>query len=304
MTIDEIASSWKKEKKKYVRLSSYSTYNTLLETHLLPVFGEKIRVSGEEVQDFVVQKLGEGLSVGTVKETVLVLRMVLRHGARMGVCEKPDWTVRYPCPLRRRDVTVLSNPHCRRILKAVKENPSRKNIGIHICLLTGLRIGEICALRRDDIDLPAGVLHVRRTLSRVYVSDALRPFCKLSLDRPKTDSSVRDIPLEEGLRHSLEAFPWGPDPECYVLSGSHRPIEPRSYRNYFASFLDSLEIPRVNFHVLRHTFATRCIEVGADYKTVSSLLGHSDIKTTLNLYVHPRMSQKQACVNRLVTAPD
>lgn len=304
MTIDEIASSWKKEKKKFVRLSSYSTYNTLLETHLLPVFGEKIRVSGEEVQDFVVQKLGEGLSVGTVKETVLVLRMVLRHGARMGVCEKPDWTVRYPCPLRRRDVTVLSNPHCRRILKAVKENPTRKNIGIHICLLTGLRIGEICALRWDDIDLPAGVLHVRRTLSRVYVSDALRPFCKLSLDRPKTDSSVRDIPLEEGLRHSLEAFPWGPDPECYVLSGSHRPIEPRSYRNYFASFLDSLEIPRVNFHVLRHTFATRCIEVGADYKTVSSLLGHSDIKTTLNLYVHPRMSQKQACVNRLVTAPD
>ena len=167
MTIDEIASSWKKEKKKFVRLSSYSTYNTLLETHLLPVFGEKIRVSGEEVQDFVVQKLGEGLSVGTVKETVLVLRMVLRHGARMGVCEKPDWTVRYPCPLRRRDVTVLSNPHCRRILKAVQENPSRKNIGIHICLLTGLRIGEICALRQADIDLPAGVLHVRRTLSRV-----------------------------------------------------------------------------------------------------------------------------------------
>lgn len=192
-----------------------------------------------------MQKLSEGLSVGTVKELVLVLRMVLRHGAEMGLCEKPDWTIHYPCPLRQKCVTVLSNPHCRRILEAVLEHPTAKNIGIHISLLTGLRIGEICALRWGDIDLSSGVLHVRRTLSRVYVSDALRPFCKLLLDRPKTDSSVRDIPLEDGLRRSLEAFRWSGDPECYVLSGSNRPIEPRSYRNYFASFLDSLEIPRV-----------------------------------------------------------
>ena len=296
MTIGEIAKNWKTDKQKYVKLSSYITYTTLLETHLLPAFGEKIRVSGGEVQDLVVAKLQEGLSLSTVKELVLVLKMVLRYGASMGVCEKPDWTIRYPSMCRCRQIKVLSNVQARSIITAVRESPSAKSIGLYICLLTGLRSGEICALRWADVDLPAGVLHVRRTLSRVCG--------KILIDTPKTDSSYRDIPLEDGLRQFLEGFSAGKAPEDYVLSDSPRPIEPRSYRNYFASFLDSLDIPRVNFHALRHTFATRCIEIGADYKTVSSLLGHSDIKTTLNLYVHPGMSSKQNCVNRLITGPN
>ena len=295
MTIGDIANHWKKEKQKYVKISSFFTYNTLLETHLLPVFGEKMRVSGEEVQDFIVNKLQEGLSLGTVKELVLVLKMVLGHGASMGLCEKPDWKLHYPNACRCHQIKVLSNVQARHIIAAVRESPSSKSIGIYLCLLTGLRIGEICALKWDDLDLPDGVLHVRRTLSRVCG--------RIVIDTPKTDSSYRDIPLEDGLKQFLCSFHPDGDPECYVISGSHRPIEPRCYRNYFASFLDSLEIPRVNFHALRHTFATRCIEIGADYKTVSSLLGHADIKTTLNLYVHPGMSSKQNCVNRLVTGP-
>lgn len=86
----------------------------------------------------------------------------------------------------------------------------------------------------------------------------------------------------------------------FVLTNSDKPTEPRTYRNYYKRLLNQLGIPPLKFHGLRHSFATRCIESNCDYKTVSVLLGHSNISTTLNLYVHPNMDQKKKCVEQML----
>ncbi|MBP5566195.1 MAG: site-specific integrase [Bacteroidales bacterium] len=301
LNFEELSDRWKNDKKNYVRLSSYSTYYTLLESHLLPAFGASTEVREENVQEFILQKLRDGLSISTVKELVLVLKMILRYGASHGLCERPEWNLRYPSAIRSFSAPTLTKDDVVKMLDTIRANPCYKGLGIYICVVTGLRIGEVCALRWGDLDLDAGVLHVRRTLSRVYVSDAVLPYSKLSFGSPKTITSYRDIPLSDNLQRLVRYIMPGKDPGNYVLSDGPWPIEPRSYRNYFARFLKEVGIRRVRFHALRHFFATACIEYGADYKTVSTLLGHSDVRTTLNLYVHPNQESKRNCVNKLST---
>ena len=87
--------------------------------------------------------------------------------------------------------------------------------------------------------------------------------------------------------------------DYYILTNDERPTEPRTYRNYYKRLMEKLDIPKLKYHGLRHSFATRCIEVGSDYKTVSVLLGHSNISTTLDLYVHPNMEQKKRCITKV-----
>ena len=299
-TLEELADLWKKDKQNYVRLSTFATYVTLLERHLLPAFGKYTKLEEKDVQAFVLRKLRQGLSRATVQETVLVLKMILRHGASLGLCGRPDWTLRYPGSRSESAPRLMQTEDVFWMLQVIHDHPSVRNIGIGITLYTGLRIGEICALQWGDIDTAAGVLHVRRTLSRVYRSDVHPPRGELVLGPPKSGSSVRDVPLSKELAALLQRMhAEARDPRAFVLTDGWQPLEPRAYRTYFTQFLDACGIPRINFHALRHTFATRCIEMGADCKTVSDLLGHADVKTTLNLYIHPTMAQKKACVNRL-----
>lgn len=300
-TVEELADRWKRDKQDYVRLSTYSTYVTLLERHILPAFGSRHEIEEQDVQAFVLRKLRDGLSRATVQETVLVLKMILRHGAALGLCRRPDWVLHYPGTQAPAKPKLMQTEDVFWILQIIHDHPNCKNIGIAICLYTGLRIGEICALRWGDLDTGAEILHVRKTLARVYLSDAQPPRGQLILGPPKTGSSMRDVPLAKDLLALLKRLDADRrDPGAFVLSDGPEPLEPRAYRRYFAQFLNALGIPRINFHALRHTFASRCIEMGSDYKTVSDLLGHADIKTTLNLYVHPGMAQKKACVNALV----
>ena len=115
---------------------------------------------------------------------------------------------------------------------------------------------------------------------------------------PKTVNSVRDIPITKNLMKMLKPLCGIVNPDYYVLSNESKPIEPRTYRNYYKALMQELGIPRIKFHGLRHSFATRCIESNCDYKTVSVLLGHSNIGTTLNLYVHPNLEQKKKCLDK------
>ena len=148
------------------------------------------------------------------------------------------------------------------------------------------------------IDVRESVIHVRRTLERVYVMDEEPRRTVLIEGMPKTVNSVRDIPITKNLMKMLKPLCGIVNPDYYVLSNESKPIEPRTYRNYYKALMQELGIPRIKFHGLRHSFATRCIESNCDYKTVSVLLGHSNIGTTLNLYVHPNLEQKKKCLDK------
>ena len=194
---------------------------------------------------------------------------------------------------------VLSVANHKKILNYIQSHFSFPGLGIYISLSTGLRIGEICALKWSDINVYDGILTVNRTIERIYIIEGERKHTELVINTPKTKNSCREIPINKELLTMLKPLKKVINDDYYILTNDERPTEPRTYRNYYKRLMEKLDIPKLKYHGLRHSFATRCIEVGCDYKTVSVLLGHSNISTTLDLYVHPNMEQKKRCITKV-----
>lgn len=302
---NDIFNIWKKEKMDFVKPSSFATYVVLAEKHIVPAFGEKYEVEGE-MQQFVLDKLSEGLSLQTVKEVVMVVRMIVRFGEEHGMCRRQNLEVKYPrASAEKKKPCVMTRADQQRLMNHLSHHLSLQNLGIYLCLSTGLRIGEVCALQWNDINTDAGLISVNKTIERIYdVKDAELTSTKLTVGKPKTASSMREIPIDKSLTELVATLKRYSNGDNYVLTNNSHPMEPRTYRCYFYNLLKSLGISRIRFHALRHTFATRCIESQCDYKTVSAILGHSNISTTLNLYVHPDMEQKRQCIKKMLSHLD
>jgi integrase len=298
-TISEIIDLWKADKKQYVKKSSYSAYILLIENHLLPVFGSRISIEESDVQSFVFQKLADGLSQKTIKDILIVLKMVLKFGAKNKLIEYIPFEIQFPTEREKQGIEVLNKANQKRIMNYVQENFTFRNLGVYICLSTGIRIGEICALTWNDIDVENGIIAVRKTIQRIYIIENGSRHTELLLDTPKTKNSIRDIPMTKDLLKMLKPLKKIMNSNFFILTNDEKPTEPRTYRNYYKKMMQNLNIPELKFHGLRHSFATRCIESNCDYKTVSVILGHSNISTTLNLYVHPNLEQKKKCIEQM-----
>lgn len=299
-TINQITEEWKEEKKKYVKKSTYAAYQLLIQNHIKPYFGDLYEVNEEKVQQFVFDKLDAGLSEKTIRDIIIVLKMILKFGIKNGYLEYVQIDAKFPSKQEKKDLDVLSKADQKKFMEHLRNNFTFKNLGIFICLSTGMRIGEICGLRWCDVDTAEGVIKVRHTLQRIYIIEGETRHTELLLDTPKTANSVRDIPMSSELLKMLKSLNKVVNENYYVISNDIKPIEPRTYRNYHKKLCKQLDIPELKFHGLRHSFATRCIESKADYKTVSVLLGHSNISTTLNLYVHPNKEQKKKTIDKML----
>ena len=294
-----VVALWKADKRRYVKKSTYATYCTLIRSHLLPELGEKDNISEEDVQEFVNRKLADGLSRKTVRDILVILKMILRYGAKHELLPERQIDVVFPPERENHEVQVLTLANQRKLMNYVKENPGYLNLGILICLAAGLRIGEVCALQWNDVDVASGIIRVNKTIQWIYLADENERFTGIIIDKPKTRNSQREIPMTRELLSLLRPLKKDAHGDYYVLTNAPTPTEPRTYRNYFNKVLLRLGLPKMRFHGLRHSFATRCIESKCDYKTVSVLLGHSNISTTLNLYVHPNLEQKRKCINSM-----
>jgi integrase len=301
-TIKELSSEWIEDKKKYVKRSTYALYSVLLENQILPAFGASHSLNEVEVQEFIFKKISSGLSRKSVRDMVSVVKMIKRYGIRVGVLEPSEWCLKFPMPPVKTTPVVMSLQDQKKILNYIEKNFTFKSLGIYICLLTGMRIGEICALKWKDIDLEYGIFHVRRTIERIYIIEDGQRKTELLVGTPKTASSLRDIPISHRLLRMLKPMKNIVNDDNYFLTNGQKPLEPRTYGIYYLRLLKTLGIQKMKFHGLRHSFATRCIESGCDYKTLSSILGHADIGTTLNLYVHPDITQKKKCIEKMSRA--
>ncbi len=291
---------WKADKKKYVKRSSYAAYVLHLNKHLLPYFGSRTDIEAKDIQQYADDRLSSGLGLKTIKDSMLVLRMILRCGERIGAWEHVEFRVRFPTVTeKRKEFPVLQVAQQKRLAEYLLENFSFRNLGLLICLYSGIRIGEACALQWNDLDIGTHEIHIWKTISRVWISDGEDREYTLSVGSPKTASSIRDIPMAKTLAGIIRPLKKIVKPDNYVISNDSKPLEPRYFRDYYRKLLVRLGIPPVRFHALRHSFATRCIESRCDYKTVSVILGHSSLHTTLDLYVHPGFSEKKMCVEKM-----
>ena len=299
-TFAAVAELWAAQKQQFVKQSTMSAYALTLANYLIPHFGSHTDITETDVQQFVISQLERGLRQKTIKDQLIVLKMVYRFGCKQNVFTLHEWDIHYPTEQNKHDISVFTVEQQRRLMRHLTENFTFLNLGILLCLHTGLRIGEVCALRWEDIDADNGMLCVQRTIERIYVLSDGDKHTELQLSTPKTRNSQREIPLTKDLLRLLKPFRKVVNPQFYILTNSPKPTEPRTYRNYYRHLLNSLNIPFIKFHGLRHSFATRCIESGCDSKTVSILLGHANISTTLNLYVHPNFDQKKRCIDTML----
>lgn len=295
-TFAKVAQLWSQAKQPIVKYSTMCAYRLTLRSHLLPQFGAMTQIAESDVQDFIIDKINKGLSKKTVRDIIAVLRAIIKYGARQKLFESENWQLSYPTIEKGSKLPVMSVKHQRRLMTYLIEQPDSKNIGILLSICTGMRIGEVCALEWSCVDLSHRILRIRQTVARIY--DCEKGATEQVFSTPKTKHSFREIPMS---RHLFEAL-------CilkkssvspFVVGSSIKAIDPRTYRDYFARLLKRLRIPPIVFHGLRHTFATRCIESQCDYKTVSTILGHSNVSTTLNLYVHPNLQQKKRCIEKM-----
>lgn len=194
------------------------------------------------------------------------------------------------------EIQLLSTKEQKTLINYVVKKPSLTNLGIAISLYTGIRIGELCALQWGDIDFKKRILTVKKTVQRIQNYGG-NTKTKLIITSPKSRSSIREIPLPKFILSVLEKF--RNNDYIYILSGKVKPIEPRTMQYRFKKILKNVNLPSVHFHSLRHTFATKAIELGFDVKTLSEILGHSSVEITLNRYIHSSLNRKRTCMEKL-----
>lgn len=304
----EWATQWLGRKEQLVKESTFAAYSSIVVNHLIPQLGHfPIEAISEElIQDYALSLLRSGRLDGqggirerSARGIIVVLKNSLRDAMKQKLLPPTEINIRFPNKQDRFKINIVPKPDQQRLIQAIYLDLSTRSAGILLALYTGLRIGEVCGLKWGDIDFENKMLNVQRTCQRVYRKhlDGTGK-SKIVIASPKTRSSLREVPLSSIILPVLKKLAIA-SPDAFFLSGTEKCVEVRTFRTFFEDFLKKNEIAKNNFHSLRHTFATRCIEAGGDCKTVSELLGHATVNMTLNLYVHPQIEQKRKCVELL-----
>lgn len=246
-------------------------------------------ISSKDLADFSDELLQRKLSPNTVNDILLVLGFLFRfaHDEFEGRLLSVPYVKE-----NAKEMRVLSKSEQKPLEYYLCTNMDATKFGIYLALYTGIRIGELCALQWKDIE--SNTINIHKTMYRIKRGKKTY----VAISSPKTISSFRIIPVPEFLKNNIEIY--RNDRNLYVLGSKRTPIvEPRLMQVRFKKITESCGLESVTFHTLRHTFATRCVECGFDIKSLSEILGHSDVKTTLNRYVHSSIEQKQINMNKL-----
>lgn len=302
ISMEEAANIWLKDKGCGWKETTYAAYWQIVKKYILPYLGGMtlLKIDDRVMEAFVcaIQK-----RKGEEKLTKTYLSYICGIVQRVMIYirKKNNYELTIPGNPVSRDRKAKIMPPGHAVLSKLEgyllENTENDTcLGILIALHTGMRIGELCALSWKDIDFDEGVIHVRNNIQRVRNFDGQKNKTKLILLNPKTVDSMRDIPIPSILFNILQSCK--KQPLMPVVSGvkSIR-LDPRTLQYRFKKILKTCGIEYFNFHVLRHAFATRCIEKGFDIKSLSEILGHSNIQITLNLYVHSSLKQKKQLMN-------
>lgn len=299
LLLSSVAQRWENNICQQVKESSYVKYHVIVKNHILPALGQLSveEMTHETIESFATSLLrgeadsGKPLSPRTVSDVLSVLRSILRFARRSGAavpCDGSSVRIRRPAV----EIRVLTRQEQEDLCRYLYNNISPRNAGILLSLFAGLRVGEVCALKWEDIHLEDRILHVRHTMQRIQNLDPAGPRTRIVITAPKSTTSARTIPLPEDLTQILAALP-GPRRGFFLTGEEANFTEPKVMQNHFRRVSALAGVRDANYHALRHTFATRCVELGFDVKSLSELLGHSTVSMTMDRYVHPSLEHKR-----------
>lgn len=290
---------WLEYKKSSIKISSYAKYNFIVEKYILPFFNncKLYELNKNSLNELIIKN--NNLAPSTQKNIATVFKAIISF-----VNDKYNLSLEITsCQFKKvyaENMKVLSVFEQEKLVRYLLNNIDLINLGILVCLFTGLRIGEICALKWSDIDLKNKTIKVSKTIQRVQIVDDYHNSKTTIISQsPKSNNSIREIPMTDDLISIIYKNVKNFNKNTYFLTGNKHYIEPRNLQNKFKKILANAKINDINFHALRHTFATRAIENGIDVKSVSEILGHSNVSMTLQKYVHISMQQKLKEINKL-----
>lgn len=310
VTYESVLTAFLINRKNSVKESTYAHYCDVIDAHIRPALGclRLKQISSTTIDKFADDMLVHGrkdgkggLSAKSVKDMLSIIRLSFKYAAKEGLMSMESFE--FPIPKNEgKSIQILSFAE-QKILEKLSENSDDPNrFGVYLCLYTGLRLGEVCALKWSDIDFDHALLNVRHTIARVRNTDTRNATkTKILISSPKTKASERQIPIPTMLMKKLKAYRGDADCDGYILTGTQHYIEPKNYYVKYKHWLNECGLSDYNFHALRHTFATRCIEKGFDPKSLSEILGHSNVNITLNRYVHPSMDSKRRQMESLLS---
>lgn len=307
ITYSELLDDWLQFVKLNIKESTYSRYKHLINTHIKPQLGEQqiCHLTTNCIEQHIMQLLYNGrldgkggLAAKTVTDILTIIKSTIEYSDYKGyatTCNLKKLTVKKS----EKEMRVLSLDEQNRLVKTLTFEMDLSKFGVLLALYTGIRIGELCALKWEDINLSQATLKIRKTIQRIQNTEnkAIHK-TKIIITEPKSQCSLREIPLPNFLVDYAGQFVGSP--QAYVLTGDiNRYIEPRAMQNKFKKYICESGIAETNFHALRHTFATRCVEVGFEIKSLSEILGHANVNITLNRYVHSSFELKCSNMNKL-----
>ncbi len=295
---------WLEQHMTAIKPSTYAKYSLVLENHVKSRLGNyhPYAISTELVEQFKNELLIEqNLSAKSVRDILTVLKMVIAFTRKQIPRGMPDVEIIYPRE-QRKEMRVLTREEQEKLVQYLYSNMDLCKFGVYLALTTGLRIGELCALRWSDISMQNRTITVSATMQRMKNFDVgSEAKTRISFGNPKSDASSRTIPLTANAVALCRKFM--PDStSAFVLTGAARYMEPRTLQYRFQHFMKDCGLEGVHFHTLRHTFATRCVEVGFEIKSLSEILGHANTSITLNRYVHSSMELKRNNMDKLSAA--
>ena len=287
----DITEEWLELVRQTKKPSTYVKYSVVYQNHLKGSFHDVLL--SEITEAAVAGKLSDSLSDSLLKSIYCVLNQSLKFASRryflsVPVLKKPVYKV------QNRTVTALTRKEQAKLFPVLYQKTDLFKMAVILCLYTGLRLGELCALKWSDIDWENRILTVNRTVQRLPVKSQGTKTALIETV-PKSSYSKREIPLSAAVFKILSYFR---NNKKYIFGGDAS-MEPRKMQRHFKKILKEAELSDKNFHILRHTFVTNCIEEGADVKSLSEMLGHSDVGITLNRYVHPTMNTKRKHIDIL-----
>ena len=302
-----LVNEWLNQKKPMITPSTHAGFMLIAENHLIPYFGKRRigSITETDIQSYISYLYDSGrldnsggLTVKTIRDIILVLRLAMGYAYKERVIPLLNWDlIEYPKEQGVNKVVSLSKEQEQELIQCIYMDLNRKTAGILIALFTGVRIGELCGLQMNDISLIDKTISINKTVQRIYEKKKGKTY--LHIGPPKTKSSARTIPVPSLLMNIIKKF-YTDNPNHYFLTGKSKPTEPRTYRQFFSRFLKRNELEQVKFHEIRHTFAVRAIEIPEfDIKSLSEILGHKNVSFTLNVYGSANLQQKVKCMNLL-----